>query len=161
MSAESNILQTLKALAAQYKPLIDAIPELENVVSLQNRASDAEGKLAQAEAKRQQAAQQFNEKVNSLNEAIVAKQRIHDNLVSNAQTKADDIIAVAYDKADKIAAEAVLKATSITNIAKEQAANTLKGIQDKTRELEELVRKTADAQAAYHLIRNALSKYTA
>jgi len=41
MSAESNALKTLKALAQQYKPLIDALPELEGIVSLQHRAEDA------------------------------------------------------------------------------------------------------------------------
>lgn len=166
MSAESQVLQTAKLLAAQYKPLIEAIPELQKIVSLQSQTAHEEGKLARVKQEYDDEHSRHKARLNETTENYKTVKKKHDDLVQTAQELANKVSkdhAAAQSAAKRIEAEAKANAEetakAIIAAANQQANDLIKatnadlghardGVRSANLELQAIQAKKADAEKA-------------
>lgn len=159
MSAESKLLQTARQLAAQFKPLIDGIPELQAVVSLQERADVAASKYAAAKKNYADILDAHNDakaKLADISKQIADKITERDQIVSNAKKGADTIIAVANGTAAGIVAKATADAAQKANDANQLLASLNDQIDTTKAELAEVQGHLRAAHGSLNDVRTAL-----
>lgn len=154
MSADAKVLQTLRMLAQQYKPLIDAIPDLEEVMSFEGRAKSAQAKIDELNG----IAEQQKAKNAQLDQVIRQKQTERDGLISDGEEKASLIISSATQKAAGIAGAAKQSAEKILTDAKASIASTQAEIDQKTQQLSELNAQLIEAKDSLSKIHSELDR---
>lgn len=160
MSAESKVLQTLKQLAQQYRPLIEAIPELEQIVDLQRQATLAASRLDELKRSQDKAIRNHedvlrgsqdqieknSQRLKEIQIEVGEKRKVADGIIAAANTRAQHTLRDAEQSAIERAQRAEESAAALVSETKKLLSDTESEITAKFTELQNLNAEIAKAQ---------------
>jgi cell division septum initiation protein DivIVA len=153
-SPENKTLQAIKFLAQQYKPLIDAMPELEQIVSLQDNHNNLKTRIDGLSKRKDE----LLVDIANHNKNIDELQKKATEIKTSAQAEANVIVANAKKSAEKLVSDAKEQGNIVINNLRTGSANITYEIQDKQNKLADMRKQTSEAQTTLNNIHKLIDE---